>query len=61
MKNNEINKMGLSKGDWTSLVKSGNGYHLNLVTTKEGTTHEVVTLDLYGESIIVEVDGEKVW
>ena len=61
MKYSEVNKLGLSKGDWTPLAQSGEGYHLWQVVTKEGTAHEVVTLDLYGETLIVEVDEEKVW
>ena len=60
MRYNEINKLGLCKGDWTRL-SSVNDYTLWSVITKAGTAHEVVTVDLYGEGIIVEVDGEKVW
>ena len=54
------NMNNLSKGDWTRL-SSTNGYTLWSVITKAGTTHEVVTLSLYGEDLIVEVDEEKVW
>ena len=60
MRYGEIYKLGLSKGDWTSLAKS-DGYHLYQVITKDGATHEVVTVNLYGEDLIVEVDEEKVW
>ena len=54
------NMNNLSKGDWTPLAKAED-YTLWSVITKEGTTHEVVTVDLYGEDLIVEVDEEKVW
>ena len=60
MRENEINKKGISKGDWIPLANT-NGYNLWEVITKEGTTHEVVTVSLFGEKIIVECDGEKVW
>lgn len=52
--------LGIYKGDWTPLCKTS-GYTLWSVTTKEGAAHEAVTLSLYGEDIIVEVDREKVW
>ena len=51
---------GLSKGDWTPLAKA-EGNTLWEVVTKEGATHEAVTLSLLGEEILLEVDGEKVW
>ena len=54
-----VGNTGLCKGDWTPLVKA-NGYTLWSVITKEGAAHEAVTVDLYGEDIIVEADGEKV-
>ena len=60
MRDNELKKMGISKGDWTPLAKA-NGYNLWQVVTKEGAAHEAVTVNLYGEELIVEVDGEKVW
>ena len=60
MRYNELKKLSLSKGDWTPLAKT-EGYHLWQVVTKEGATHEVVTLDFYDDNIIVEVDEEKVW
>ena len=60
MRDSELKKTGISKGDWTSLAK-GNGYNLWQVVTKEGAAHEAVTVNLYGEELIVEVDGEKVW
>lgn len=59
MKYSEIKKIGLSKGDWFHLAKA-EGNTLWEVITKGGTAHEVVTLSLYGEDLIVEVDGEKV-
>ena len=60
MKELEIKKTGIYKGDWTSLEKAGNTC-LWQVVTKEGAAHEVVTLNLYGEDLIIEVDEEKVW
>ena len=48
---------GISKGDWAPLAKAED-YRLWEVLTKEGATHEVVTLDILGEEIILEVDGE---
>ena len=60
MKNNEVNKLGISKGDWSPLAKA-NDYTLWSVVSKEGAAHEAVTLNLYGEDIIVEIDEEKVW
>ena len=60
MKDLEIKKTGIFKGDWTPLEKA-EGYTLWEALTKEGAAHEVVTIDLYGEDLIVEVDGEKVW
>ena len=60
MRDSEIKKTGIYKGDWNPLAKT-EGYTLNLVTTKEGTTYEVVTINLFGESLIIEVNGEKVW
>lgn len=60
MKYSEIKKLGLSKGDWVPLAKT-EGNTLWEVITKEGTAHEVVTLSLYGEDLIVEVDEDKVW
>lgn len=60
MKKSEIKKLGLSKGDWVHLAQA-EGNTLWSVITKEGTAHEVVTLSLYGEDLIVEVDEEKVW
>lgn len=60
MKETEIKKKGIRKGDWLLLSKAVDTC-LWQVITKEGATHEVVTLNLYGEDIIVEVDEEKVW
>lgn len=60
MREFEMKKTGICKGDWTPLKKA-EGYTLWDVLTKEGAAHEAVTLSLYGEDIIVEVDGEKVW
>lgn len=60
MREFEIKKTGICKGDWTPLAKA-EGYTLWEVLTKEGTAHEVVTLNLYGEDIIEEVDEDKVW
>ena len=60
MKELEIKKTGICKGDWASLAKAGNT-RLWQVVTKEGSAHEVVTLNLYGEDLIVEVDEDKVW
>ena len=54
------NNKNLSKGDWNPLAKAMD-YTLWSVITKEGTAHEAVTLNLYGEDLIVEVDEEKVW
>lgn len=59
MKESEIKKTGIRKGDWTHLAQA-EGYTLWSVITKEGTAHEVVTFSLYGEDLIVEVDEEKV-
>ena len=60
MRELEIKKTGICKGDWTHLEKV-EGYTLWEVLTKEGAAHEVVTSNLYGEDIIVEVDEEKIW
>ena len=60
MRELEIKKTGICKGDWTPLEKV-EGYTLWEVLTKEGAAHEVVTIDLYGERIFIEVDGEKIW
>ena len=60
MRNGDIKKLGISKGDWIPLANT-NGYNLWEVLSKEGAAHEVVTVSLFGEKIIVEVDGEKVW
>lgn len=60
MREAEIKKTGIFKGDWTPLEKA-EGYTLWEVLTKGGATHEVVTIDLYGERIFIEVDGKKVW
>lgn len=59
MKESEIKKTGIYKGDWTPLAKA-EGNTLWEVINKEGTAHEVVTFRLYGEDLIVEVDEEKV-
>ena len=55
-----VGNLGLSKGDWSPLAKSGD-YTLWEVLSKEGAAHEVVTCKLLGEDIILEVDEEKVW
>lgn len=60
MKKIEVKKTGICKGDWASLANTGNTC-LWQVVTKEGAAHEVVTLNLYGEDLIVEIDEEKVW
>ena len=60
MKESEIKKTGILKGDWTPLEKV-EGYTLWEVLTKEGTAHGVVTNKLLGEEIILEVNEEKVW
>ena len=60
MKELEMKKIGISKGDWTPLDNI-EGYTLWEVLSKEGAAHEVVTSNLYGEDIIVEVDEEKIW
>ena len=54
-----IKNVGINKGDWNPLAKT-EGYCLWEVLSKEGASHEVVTVNLYGEDLIVEVDGEKV-
>ena len=60
MRESEIKKTGIYKGDWAPFAKT-NGYTLWSVTTKEGAAHEAVTFSFYGEDIIVEIDEEKVW
>lgn len=60
MRELEIKKTGICKGDWTPLAKT-NGYTLWEVLTKEGASHEAVTFSFYGEDLIVEIDEEKVW
>lgn len=60
MKKIEVKKTGICKGDWRVLAKTGVNT-LWEVVTKEGAAHEAVTLNLYGEDLIVEIDEEKVW
>ena len=55
-----LGNLGLNKGDWSPLAKA-EGATLWEVISKEGASHEVVTCQLLGEEIILEVDGEKVW